>query len=97
TGNGITVRDEMAGTQIRERAGSGAKQFLARLWRFGGILDEVHDLAFGDAADLVQMEPALALFGFGILGGAEKSVNNHGDSGDGRAPHDKHKLPIGKQ
>ena len=87
----------MTGAQIRERAGSGAKQFLARLWRFGGILDEVHDLAFGNAADLIEMEAALAFLGFGILGGAEKSVNNHGDGGDSCAPHDKHKLPIGKQ
>src|SRR6266566_2208969 len=60
-GNRVAVRDEMASAQVRKRTGTKTKQFSAGLLRFGRMLGKVHDLAFGDAADLVQVETALAL------------------------------------
>src|SRR6516162_10746255 len=59
-GNGVAVRDQMARAQVGKRTGTKPKQFFAGLLRFGRMLGKVYDLTFGDAADLVQVETALA-------------------------------------
>jgi hypothetical protein len=47
--------------------------------------DEFDDLAFRDAADLVQMQAALALDFLRVFRGAKKSVCNHQDGGNSGA------------
>ena len=44
------------------------------LWRlFGRMLDDVDDLAFGDAADLIELKATLALDIFGGSVGRKKA------------------------
>jgi len=59
----------MARAHVSKRARCCSEQTLARRLRFGRVLDELNDLPFGNAPDLVQMEPPLALLLFGIHGG----------------------------
>src|SRR5216110_4042298 len=68
-GNQVTVGNQMARAHVLKRGRACSEQTLARGWRFGRVLDELNDLPFGNAADLVQMEPPLALLLFGIHGG----------------------------
>src|SRR6202140_4180123 len=96
-GNQITIGNEMARAHVRKRAGACAEQTLARLFRCGRVLDELDDLPFGNAADLVQMEAALAFLFFGIQGGTQESISDHGQRGYQRATHGEQQFPIGKQ
>ena len=80
----------MARAHVFQRASAGAKQSLARLLRFRRTLDQIHDLPFGNAADLVQMEAALAFRFFGILRGTEERIGDHGQCGDRRSTHGQH-------
>jgi hypothetical protein len=77
----------MAGAHVRERAGSGAEQTFARFLLFRRMLSEFYDLAFSDAANLIQMKAALAFLRFQIHGGTEEGIGDHGQSGKGRASH----------
>ena len=62
------------------------------------MLGEFDDLAFGDAADLIQVQAALALDVFGSSVRAKKCVGDHGDRGDrGAAPWPAITFPIGEQ
>src|SRR5262249_15318328 len=54
---------------------------------FGGMLRQFDDLAFGDAANLIQVQAAFSLHGLGLLGGTEKRVGNHGHGGPRGAAH----------
>ncbi len=65
--------------------------------RFGRVLDEFDDLPFGNAADLIQMEPPLAFLFFGIHSRTQERINDHGQRSDRRATHRKHYFPISKQ
>ena len=56
----------MAGAKVHQPMNAKAKQALARLWRFGRILHQIDDLAFGDAADLIQMQAALPFLRFRV-------------------------------
>ncbi len=80
----------MARAHIRKRPGACAKQTLARLFRYGRVLDELNDLPFGNAADLVQVEAALAFLFFGIRRGTQESISDHRQRGDQRATHGEH-------
>src|SRR5439155_19348377 len=95
--NQITVGNEMARAHVLKRTGACAEQTLALRLRFGGMFDELNDLPFGNAADLVQMEPPLALLLFGIHGGTEESISDHCQRSDCRTTHGEHYIPLGKQ
>jgi hypothetical protein len=56
--------------------------------------DELDYLAFGDAADLIQMQAALALDFFGFLGGPKKGISNHGEGGKRGATHGEQQFPV---
>jgi hypothetical protein len=58
------------------------------------VSDKLDHLAFGDAADLIEMQAALALDFFGLFRGAEKGVSDHGDGGKGSATHGQQQFPI---
>src|SRR6267154_608312 len=47
--------------------------------------DQLDDLAFGDAADLIQVQAALTLNFFRILRGTKKGISDHDDGGTSRA------------
>jgi hypothetical protein len=49
--------------------------------------NELDDLAFRDAPDLIQMQAAPALNFLGIFRRAKKSVGDHGDSSNGSTTH----------
>src|SRR5260370_34647578 len=76
-GNQITVGNEMARAHVSERAGACAEQTLAGRFRFGRVFDELDDLPFGHAGDLVEMEAALAFLLLRIRGGTEGSIGDH--------------------
>jgi hypothetical protein len=54
------------------------------------LLGELDDLALGDSADMIQMEPALAFGLFGIDARAHKSKHDQGDSQDAAHAQRKH-------
>ena len=56
------------------------------------MLGKLHDLPLGDAADLIQVQAALALDGFRIFRGTRKGVANHDQSSDGHASHDENEI-----
>ncbi len=60
------------------------------------MFDDVNNLTFGDAADLVELQAALALDVFGRFGGAKESVGHHRDGGDGGDSHTKRYFQIGE-
>jgi hypothetical protein len=49
--------------------------------------NELDHLAFGNAADLIQVQATLALDVFGIFRRTKKGVGNHSDGGYGGATH----------
>jgi hypothetical protein len=77
----------MARSHVPKRASACAEQTLARLFRFRRVLDELDDLPFGNAADLIQMQAALAFRFFGVRSGTEEGISNHGQRGERRATH----------
>jgi hypothetical protein len=56
--------------------------------------DQFDDLAFSDAADLIQVQAALALNFFRIFRGPKESVSNHDDGGNSGTTHRQHEFPI---
>ena len=56
--------------------------------------DKFDDLAFRDAADLIQVQAALAFDFLGIFHRTKKSVGDHGDSGNRGATHGEKEFPI---
>src|ERR1700719_1322078 len=55
------------------------------------------DLALRDTPDLVQVQAALALNGFRILGGTAKGVKDHDDRGNRGGAHGKYEFRIRRQ
>src|SRR5712691_476318 len=96
-GNQIAVGNEMAGTHVRQRMSARAEQTFARRFRFRWMLGELDDLPLGNSANLVQMQPPLALLFLRIHSGAEEGINDHGQGGDCRATHGENYFPVGKQ
>ena len=97
TRNGVTIGDEVARARISKRCGALAEKALADFLGFRSVLGQLDDLPFGDAANLIEMQAALALGFIGIDGRTEKSVGDHGERGDRRTPHSQHKLPFSEQ
>src|ERR1700687_734900 len=91
-GDGIAIGNELARAQVGERPGTGEETF--RCARLGRVRDELGDLAFRYAADLVQMKAAPAFDFFGIFRGAKKGVGDHGDGGNRGATHGEKEFPI---
>jgi hypothetical protein len=60
------------------------------------MLDDVDDLAFGDAADLIELKAAFALDVFGWFSGAKESVGNHRYGCDGGNAHPERYFQIGE-
>jgi hypothetical protein len=60
------------------------------------MLDEFDDLAFGDAADLIEIEASFALEVFGRFGGTEECVGDHRDGGDSCSAHAQRYFQIGE-
>jgi hypothetical protein len=58
------------------------------------VCDEFNDLAFRYAADLIQVQAALAFDFLGIFRGTKKSVRNHQDGRNRGATHHEDKFPI---
>jgi hypothetical protein len=61
------------------------------------MLDELDNLAFGDASNLIQVQAPLALGLFGVHGGAYEGIGNHGDGSDCGATEGKREFPIGQK
>src|ERR1700760_782506 len=61
TGNCVTVRDEMARASVYDNLSARTEQTLWRGGFFRRVLDEIDDLPFGDAADLIEVETTFAL------------------------------------
>jgi hypothetical protein len=94
TGDGVTVRHKMPRSRIWDWTGSRTKYAFARCLGFRRMLGELHDLALGDAADLIEMEAPFALDVFRGLRRPEESVSDHGQSRDRRATHRNDEFPI---
>src|SRR5580704_5980568 len=56
--------------------------------------DQLNNLTFGNAADLVQVQPALALDFLRIFRGTKKGVGDHADGGNSSTAHSQHEFPI---
>jgi hypothetical protein len=56
--------------------------------------NKLHDLAFRNASDLIQMQAALALNLLRIFRRAKKGVSNHGHCGNGCTTHRHNEFPI---
>ena len=84
----------MPGASVRKRAGPRAEEPLAQLRGFGRVLDKLNDLAFGNSANLIQVQAAFAFCFIGVDRGAKKGVGDHSDGGDCRGSHAEQKLPV---
>ena len=93
-GNRVAVGDEMTRAIVWHRTRARTKT----LWRglFGRILDEIDDLAFGDAADLIELKAALPLDVFGWFRGAKERIGDHRNGGDGGHSHTQRNFQIGE-
>jgi hypothetical protein len=60
------------------------------------MLDELYNLAFCNAANLIQVQAALTFVLFSVHSGANEGVGNHGDRGDCGANESERELPIGQ-
>ena len=54
-------------------------------------------LTLGDAADLIEVQTALAFNRFFVLNGTSKGVKNHKDGGNGGATHREYEFRIRRQ
>src|SRR3984893_10833226 len=59
-GDGVAIGDELPRAQIYERLRTRAEEALTFFARLGRMRGEINDLPFRDAADLVQVQAALA-------------------------------------
>jgi hypothetical protein len=60
------------------------------------MFDDVDNLTFGDAADLIELKAALALKIFGRFSGTKEGVGDHGDCNDSRSAHAQCHFQIGE-
>jgi hypothetical protein len=60
------------------------------------MLDDIDDLAFGDATDLIELKTAFALEVFWRLGWTKECIRNHRDSGDRGSNHSHGNFQIGE-
>jgi hypothetical protein len=58
------------------------------------MLGQFDDLPFGDSADLIEVQAALALGFFRINRGTKKCVGDHHDSRDGDSSNGSDQFPI---
>src|ERR1700686_11131 len=58
------------------------------------MLGKFHNLALGDASDLVQMQPALAFYGLGSFRGTGKRVPDHRYRDYRGSHHGQNKIQI---
>src|SRR5262249_41645728 len=94
TRNGVTVRDEMPRPIVSNRARAQTKRNFFRRGRLWGMLGKFHNLPFGDASNLIQVQASFALDVFGMFRGPKESISDHGNRRDRSNAHREDEFPI---
>ena len=88
--------NEMARAIVYKWSRFGTEQTFLLWGLVGRVLDDVDDLAFGDAADLIELKAALPLDVFGWFRGAKERIGDHRNGGDGGHSHTQRNFQIGE-
>ena len=87
----------MAWSVVLQGARTRAKESPARFDNGSRMLREFDDLALGDSANKIQVQPPLAFFFFRVYSGAHERVDNQQNGGETSANDGEQQFPIGKQ
>src|ERR1700722_1992551 len=93
-GDCVAVGNQVARAIVDDGSSARTEQTFLFLRLFGRVLDDVDDLAFGDAADLIELKATLTLEVFGWFRGPKERVGNNCDRGDGGHSHTQRNFQI---
>src|SRR5580704_6314660 len=87
----------MARARVRKRTRARRLNAATLFGWLGGTLGEVDDLAFGNAANVIEMETAFAFSFFGIDAGTHEREDDQTNRENGSHAQSEDQLPIGEQ
>src|SRR5262249_52457083 len=92
----IGVRNDVP-EPAAQRFSLASEQTLWRSFLLRGMIHKLHDLAFRNAANLVQMQAAFALCFLRICARPKKSVKQNANTGQNGGDYSKKGFPVGQK